>query len=205
VVDPNYEVDENGKLTFRKGGIKRLRTSNGKAESSPRAVQTAIQPTINDQARRRSRERPSSSGRRRRRNHSDSEHSEDEVDDYLVVDESQLEGKDFLLGDFKDAMTLKPMLQPAISPYGHVLDYLTWLRILRQNPVNTCPFTKQRVTRRALVKLTKENLEAYRDKIVEVSFNAAAMSLAYASSPLEEEEEVPSVSEEEQQEAIAAI
>ena len=32
---------------------------------------------------------------------------------------------------------------PTISPYGHVLGYDTWMKVLNRDPKNTCPFTKQ--------------------------------------------------------------
>jgi len=65
-----------------------------------------------------------------------------------------------------DPMTSEKIERPAISPYGHVMDYNSWCAVLR-NPKtkNQCPFTKQAVTRRALVKLTKENIAEYVDKI----------------------------------------
>ena len=81
--------------------------------------------------------------------------------------------------DFIDQMTMMPVVKPAISPYGHVLGYDSWVKVLNRNPKNTCPFTKkvwaisnkcnpQKLTRRSLVKLTPENIEEYRDKIINV-------------------------------------
>ena len=81
-----------------------------------------------------------------------------------------------LFPDMKDAMTLKPIKEPALSPtgkiekkerkkdllclfLGYVLEYRTWLKVLNNEPKNTCPFTKQKVTRRDLVKLTVDNVE----------------------------------------------
>ena len=40
-------------------------------------------------------------------------------------------------------MTYEEVVKPAISPYGHVLGYDTWIRVLNREPKNTCPFTKQ--------------------------------------------------------------
>ena len=35
------------------------------------------------------------------------------------------------------------VVKPAISPYGHVLGYDSWVKLLNREPKNTCPFTKQ--------------------------------------------------------------
>ena len=44
---------------------------------------------------------------------------------------------------FIDVMTMKEVVKPTISPYGHVLGYDTWMHVLNGQPKNTCPFTKQ--------------------------------------------------------------
>ncbi|CBK22520.2 uncharacterized protein [Blastocystis hominis] len=62
-------------------------------------------------------------------------------------------------------MTMMPVVKPAISPYGHVMGYDSWVKVLNRNPKNTCPFTKKKLTRRSLVKLTAENIEEYRGMI----------------------------------------
>eukprot|EP01083_Nonionella_stella_P026183 72054_1 len=68
--------------------------------------------------------------------------------------------------DFIDCMTGNVVVKPAISTYGHVLGYDTWSMILRNTKQkDICPFTLQRLTRRELVKLTKENYNEYQDKI----------------------------------------
>lgn len=75
------------------------------------------------------------------------------------------------LPELIDMITNAPVIQPAISPYGHVLGYQTWTRILRATGKgkNTCPFTKQKLTRRQLRKLTHENIEQYKAKIVNLT------------------------------------
>ena len=40
-------------------------------------------------------------------------------------------------------MTMEEVVKPAISPYGHVLGYDTWMKVLNREPKNTCPFTKK--------------------------------------------------------------
>jgi hypothetical protein len=65
-----------------------------------------------------------------------------------------------------DAITLEEVVDPAISPYGHVVSYSTWLKTLSKDPKNTCPFTKQPLKKRDLVRLTWENIDEYRDRII---------------------------------------
>jgi len=70
------------------------------------------------------------------------------------------------LPDFIDPIDGQPVVQPAISPYGHVCGYANWTKMLRQEKTkNICPFTKRPLTRRQLVKLTTENFDEYKDKI----------------------------------------
>jgi hypothetical protein len=69
------------------------------------------------------------------------------------------------LPGFKDVITNSELIEPAISPYGHVLSYATWLKCLTTDPKHTCPFTKQPLKKRDLVILTWENIEEYQDKI----------------------------------------
>jgi len=69
------------------------------------------------------------------------------------------------LPGFKDVITMEEIEQPAISPYGHVLGFRTWLRILQREPKNTCPFTKQAIQKRDLIRLTLDNIDEHRPKI----------------------------------------
>lgn len=71
-----------------------------------------------------------------------------------------------LIPGFIDPITLCEVEKPAISPYGHVMDYSSWLGCLTEEPKNTCPFTKKPVKKRDLVILTWDNIDQYRDKIV---------------------------------------
>ena len=97
---------------------------------------------------------------------SEDEESGSQVDMSRVRRAEEALPEELLLPDIKDAMTALPMLEPALSPFGHVLDYSTWLRVLKAEPINTCPFTKQRLTRRSLIKLTPENIVELRSKII---------------------------------------
>jgi hypothetical protein len=80
--------------------------------------------------------------------------SEDDEDDYDPNNP---------IPDFVDPITLDPVVRPAISPYGHVMSYNTWLRCLTNpNSKNICPLTKNPLSKRDLVVLTFENIEEYR-------------------------------------------
>ena len=74
------------------------------------------------------------------------------------------------LPGFIDPITLEPVKRPAISPYGHVMGYESWVRCLSQQQSgdlkNTCPLTKRPLKKRELVLLTVDNIDEYRDKIV---------------------------------------
>ncbi|ORX68667.1 hypothetical protein DL89DRAFT_236482 [Linderina pennispora] len=73
------------------------------------------------------------------------------------------------LPDLIDPITLEPVCKPAISPYGHVMGYNSWVRCLMFPPEgsqrNICPLTKKPLSKRDLVILTFDNIEQYRDKI----------------------------------------
>ncbi|KAJ2160225.1 hypothetical protein GGF46_002434 [Coemansia sp. RSA 552] len=74
------------------------------------------------------------------------------------------------LADLIDPITLEPVTKPAISPYGHVMGYNSWVRCLMFPPEgsqrNVCPLTKKPLSKRDLVILTYDNIEQFRDKIV---------------------------------------
>ncbi|KAK8882681.1 hypothetical protein M9Y10_045323 [Tritrichomonas musculus] len=67
------------------------------------------------------------------------------------------------LPDAIDNITSEVMKVPTISPDGYVLDYNTWLNVLKTKSEN--PFTRNHITKRDLIVLTVENIEEYRDKI----------------------------------------
>ncbi len=73
------------------------------------------------------------------------------------------------LPGYIDPITLEEVKRPAISPYGHVMGYDSWLRCITQQSgdlKNVCPLTKKPLKKRELVLLTLENIDQYRDKIV---------------------------------------
>ncbi|KAI8870876.1 hypothetical protein GQ42DRAFT_134232 [Ramicandelaber brevisporus] len=73
------------------------------------------------------------------------------------------------LPDFIDPITLDNVERPAISPYGHVMGYDSWVRCLTSLDAsgrrNICPLTKKPLSKRDLVILTHDNIDQYRDKI----------------------------------------
>lgn len=62
-----------------------------------------------------------------------------------------------------DFVTKSEIRVPAMSPDGYILDYNTWLSILKEKP--TDPFTNKHINKRQLVVLTRKNIDEYRDKI----------------------------------------
>ncbi|KAI8374500.1 uncharacterized protein BYT42DRAFT_576604 [Radiomyces spectabilis] len=74
------------------------------------------------------------------------------------------------LPGFIDPITLDEVVKPAISKYGHVMGYDSWVRCLTnwEGKKNICPLTKKPLTKRDLVILTHENIEEYRSQILNV-------------------------------------
>ncbi|KAI9361513.1 hypothetical protein BD770DRAFT_383558 [Pilaira anomala] len=72
------------------------------------------------------------------------------------------------LPGFIDPITLEQVIKPAISKYGHVMGYDSWIRCLNnwEGKKNICPLTKKSLTKRDLVILTLDNMTEYKDKIV---------------------------------------
>ncbi|KAK4513904.1 Phosphomannomutase 1 [Mucor velutinosus] len=73
------------------------------------------------------------------------------------------------LPGFIDPITLDEVIKPAISTYGHVMGYDSWVRCLTnwEGKKNICPLTKKPLSKRDLTVLTPDNIEAYRDKIIQ--------------------------------------
>jgi len=68
---------------------------------------------------------------------------------------------------FVDPFTNSEIKTPAISPYGHVCEYDSWTKVLRTpGAKDICPFTRNPVTRRQLVKLCEENIDEFMGKIL---------------------------------------
>jgi hypothetical protein len=89
---------------------------------------------------------------------------EDEDADEEAIDTSNP------LPGFVDPITLEEVIKPAISPYGHVMSYDSWVRCLTTGDKrNVCPLTKKPLAKRELVVLTRDNIEEYRSRIVNMS------------------------------------
>jgi hypothetical protein len=107
--------------------------------------------------------------RKTRKSDEDDDEGEENDDSYYgSINKETMIYKDIMnpLPGFVDSITQEEVEKPAISPYGHVLGYRTWVRILTQEPKNICPFTKQPVTKRELIKLTHENIHEYSENII---------------------------------------
>ncbi|KAJ3020121.1 hypothetical protein HKX48_001314 [Thoreauomyces humboldtii] len=77
------------------------------------------------------------------------------------------EGHENPLPGFTDPITLDEVVKPAISPFGHVMSYDSWIRCLSsEDRKNICPLTKKPLTKRELVILTSDNIEEYRGRII---------------------------------------
>ncbi|GLI62832.1 hypothetical protein VaNZ11_005394 [Volvox africanus] len=73
--------------------------------------------------------------------------------------------RDNPLPGFLDPITLEPVVNPAISPYGHVMGLATWKAVLAEH--GRCPFTKQPLKPEAVTVLTKNNIDRYRGRIIQ--------------------------------------
>ncbi len=71
------------------------------------------------------------------------------------------------LPDYSDPITLQPIVVPAVSPYGHVAGYYTWIQALKETD-GICPFTKLPLSVESLIKLNKRNYHIYKDYIIEL-------------------------------------
>lgn len=73
-----------------------------------------------------------------------------------------------LIKGLKCPMTMSAVKNPTLSPFGHIMSYDVWVKVLSKIPKNTCPFTHQRLTRRSLIKLNAENIEKHLDSVLKV-------------------------------------
>eukprot|EP00775_Hariotina_reticulata_P011190 gene11190-11340_t len=74
-----------------------------------------------------------------------------------------VEGQELLPGVL-DPITLEPVVNPAISPAGHLMGLATWKAVLAENP--RCPFTKAPLRPDMLTVLTTHNIERHRHRII---------------------------------------
>ena len=63
-----------------------------------------------------------------------------------------------------DPITLEPVINPAISPYGHVMGMATWKAVLAEH--KRCPFTKQHLSWEQCTVLTHNNIDKHKDRII---------------------------------------
>ncbi|KAI9101121.1 hypothetical protein DFS34DRAFT_613233 [Phlyctochytrium arcticum] len=192
IKDENYTMDAKGELRYLFGkkdgkeGVIRLHSKHGsggmKAQAADRSTNGGSGPA------------PAKKRKRRAARHSSDEDEDGDLDDLIDQDDSgtftckaswgttrrtraraKLEAEeeeaaivhDNPLPNFTDPISLDEVVKPAISPYGHVMSYDSWIRCLSSDErKNICPLTKKPLTKRELVVLTFDNIEEYRSKIV---------------------------------------
>ena len=102
------------------------------------------------------------------RNTTKDDNDEESSDDHETLQRHQSD--DNPIPNYEDIITGDKVIKPAISPYGHVLSYGTWTKILSSSThKNRCPFTLQKMSRRSLIKLTKANYKDHKDKIKNIT------------------------------------
>ncbi|KAI8906797.1 hypothetical protein EDD86DRAFT_256011 [Gorgonomyces haynaldii] len=154
IVDKNYHVDEKGELHYlfgkKEGGKGTVRTYN--RESKPK-----------DEKPKKPRQPRQTQKKKRKRNEWD-DNKEDGNFMCSVKETEDIEYDDNPLSGFIDPITLEPVVKPAISPYGHVMGYDSWVRCLGSK--NICPITKKPLSKREIVLLTLDNIADYVERIV---------------------------------------
>ncbi len=147
-------------------------TAGGKQTKSPKAK---------SKSKSKSKSKTGKAGRRKRRKTADSEDESsastgsDSDASAAEADRDQSGGgggeSECVLPDFIDQITKSQIVQPTLAPTtGIVLGYDTYVMALQHTtPQNRCPFTRQHVTRRSLIKLTRDNISEYWDRIREVN------------------------------------
>jgi U-box domain len=164
VVDPNYHVDEKGELHYlfgkKEGKEGKIRTYNrgNYIKDEDRVSKDEAKTSVKE----------SKSRKPAKRKFSDEE-EEDMSGTFSCATgavPSEFKYDTNPLPDFLDPISLEPVTKPAISPYGHVMDYGSWVQCLAQHPKNICPLTKNPLSKRDLVVLTVDNISEYQGKIV---------------------------------------
>lgn len=155
VTDDNYVLDQKGKAHFVFGTKSReALVQRSDDEESPR------------QPKRLKKKSPVSDSKPDDERSTSSTIPESDAD----VDFKDKAGHHYVLTNplpgFVDVITQLEVVRPAISPYGHVLSYDTWLKCLcTGDRRNMCPFTNQPLHKRQLVLLTEDNSAIYQDVI----------------------------------------
>ncbi|CAG8702736.1 5798_t:CDS:10, partial [Funneliformis caledonium] len=147
VKDPNYVLDEKGKAHFL------FSTKNKKTGETEKTFRTHTKHGSASRKRTSSQSTSKTAPTKKKRK---GPHNHDTEMDDDVEDDNPLPG-------FIDPITLEAVVKPAISPYGHVMGYDSWVRCLSsETKKNICPLTKKPLTKRELVILTKDNIDQYR-------------------------------------------
>jgi len=100
--------------------------------------------------------------RRKAKRTYDDDISDDEV--FYCNFEEEEEEYEILLPNVADPVTGLEILRPSMSPWGHVMEHESWTKVLICT--KACPFTFNIVSRRDLTRITKWNVDEYRDKVI---------------------------------------
>jgi hypothetical protein len=150
ITDEKYGFDENGRMYVKDGKRKRKSAEGPRSNSEPkRRKRSGYEDELDEQD----------------FNSSDDEESVDVENDDTLLKKSTLRHYQNPLAGFKDSITNEEVVNPYISPYGHVLSYATWQKVLSDPSQGKCPYTKQPLSIGQLTRLTFENIEKYRTLI----------------------------------------
>jgi len=174
VTDPNYILESNGKIRYlfsgkQAGSNDSKKTPRITFKEKGRSKKRAKRRTDDSEEESSDEEYTASTGvdwrtTTRTRKYSEETSNANPENVYSSLDEETVLNP---LPGFIDPITLDEVVQPAISPYGHVMGYANWVRCLNsEGSRNICPISKQPITKRDLVLLTPENIELYRSKII---------------------------------------
>lgn len=150
IIDPRYQVDD-GKLKYIAFG-----TSDGRKRSRKSQKMVLINDNDNEQS--------------FDVNEDDDNTSTDCTSIYEKYRDNpdnpslyQRLSKENPLQGAKDSVTGNHIRIPAISPDGYLLDYSTWLKIIKQGGCD--PYTRKHITKRSITILNFDNIEKYRSQI----------------------------------------
>lgn len=162
ISDPNYTIDAQGKAHYIGGRTRSKKVGEYESENDGNISNSMLNQIIPIQ-----KPKPETHAKQR-----PSRQQKIVLYDYVAPNEPQfVSEEDFEnpLPGFIDAITRMPVSKPAISPYGHVLSYDTWMRcLLNSERKNTCPITNQPLHKRQLILLTHENIDEYRSEIIDL-------------------------------------
>lgn len=167
IVDSNYSIDENGESILiigelhylfgkKEGGVGQIRVHTNKGIPKELRVKKDKEP-------KECKKEPKPKKRKLLKNADTENWDEDYSGNFSNGSKASTRFEDINpLPEFIDPITLEQVKRPAISPYGHVMGYDTWVRCLLGDKKNVCPFTNLQLSKRELIVLTIDNIDQYR-------------------------------------------